>query len=370
MTPRCGGVVQNAAMSELRSPLQARIVQWLVQPGDTVNAGDIVVILEAMKMEHEVRAPAPGTVREHLFAAGDSVEEGDLLLISEQVSHIPRGLQPENAPNSGEGATQGGRGPRADLQRVIDRHAFTLDASRPDGRGANAMRWACAWRARTSPTCATPAVFQSSTARWPWRRRASRRSAEDLMRNTPADGMVTGIGSINGSAFGPQRSRAVVMAYDATVLAGTQGMRNHQKTDRMLGLALQSPAAGRAVCRRWRWAAGRHRHAVVAGLHVTTFASFARLNGQVPVVGVVAGRCFAGNAALAGLLRRGHCHPRQQHRHGWPGHGGRWWPGRLPARTDRPGDVQHANGVIDLLVDNEAQAVAGAPVPVVFPGPR
>ena len=68
--------------------------------------------------------------------------------------------------------------------------------------------------------------------------RRSRRSEDDLMRNTPADGMVTGIGSINSLIHGPEASRTVVMAYDATVLAGTQGMRNHAKTDRMLGIAL------------------------------------------------------------------------------------------------------------------------------------
>ena len=60
----------------------------------------------------------------------------------------------------------------------------------------------------------------------------------DRHANTPADGMVTGIGSINGALFGPERSRTVVMAYDATVLAGTKGVRNHHKTDRLLGIAL------------------------------------------------------------------------------------------------------------------------------------
>ena len=66
----------------------------------------------------------------------------------------------------------------------------------------------------------------------------SRRSREDLIASTPADGMVTGVGSVNGALFGPEHSRAVVMSYDATVLAGTQGKQNHAKTDRMLKLAL------------------------------------------------------------------------------------------------------------------------------------
>ncbi|MBK8072732.1 MAG: biotin/lipoyl-binding protein [Ramlibacter sp.] len=345
-------------MSELRSPLQARIVQWLVQPGDTVNAGDIVVILEAMKMEHEVRAPAPGTVREHLFAAGDSVEEGDLLLISEQVSHIPRGLQPENAPNSGEGATQGGRGPRADLQRVIDRHAPTLDASRPDAvakRHALGLRTA---RENIADLCDDGSFSEYGALAVA--AQASRRSAEDLMRNTPADGMVTGIGSINAGAFGPEHSRAVVMAYDATVLAGTQGMRNHQKTDRMLGLALQHRLPVVLFAEGGGGRPGDTDSAVVAGLHVTTFASFARLNGQVPVLGVVAGRCFAGNAALLGC-----CDVVIATRSSNIGMGGPAMVeggglGAYKPEQIGPAAVQHANGVIDVLVDDEAQAVAAA----------
>ncbi|RYY82695.1 MAG: biotin carboxylase, partial [Comamonadaceae bacterium] len=99
---------------------------------------------------------------------------------------------------------------------------------------------------------------------------------------------------------------------------------------------------------------------IVAGLHVPTFASFARLNGRVPVIGVVAGRCFAGNAALLGC-----CDAIIATRGSNIGMGG-------PAMVEggglgvfRPEDigpapVQHANGVIDILVDDEAQAVATA----------
>ena len=128
----------------------------------------------------------------------------------------------------------------------------------------------------------------------------SRRSHEDLVHNTPADGMVTGIGSINGGLFGAEKSRSVVMAYDATVLAGTQGMRNHQKTDRMLGIALAHSLPVVLFAEGGGGRPGDTDMPIVAGLHVTTFASYARLSGQVPVIGIVAGRCFAGNAALLG----------------------------------------------------------------------
>ena len=69
-------------MTELRSPLQAQLVQWLVRSGDTVRAGDVVVILEAMKMEHEVRAGAPGQVAELFFAPGETVDQGDVLMVT------------------------------------------------------------------------------------------------------------------------------------------------------------------------------------------------------------------------------------------------------------------------------------------------
>jgi biotin carboxyl carrier protein len=83
-------LLHNAAMTSIRSPLQAQIVQWLVQPGDTVRSGDVVAILEAMKMEHEVRAEAEGRITELLFAEGEMVNADEVLLISERITHIPR----------------------------------------------------------------------------------------------------------------------------------------------------------------------------------------------------------------------------------------------------------------------------------------
>ena len=113
-------------MSELRSPLQAQVVQWLVGPGDTVREGDVVVILEAMKMEHELRSPAGGRVRERLFGEGETVQERELLLTIETVAGTAHGQRPAaQAPASPAPAT------RADLQRVLDRQGLTLDAARP-----------------------------------------------------------------------------------------------------------------------------------------------------------------------------------------------------------------------------------------------
>jgi acetyl-CoA carboxylase carboxyltransferase component len=172
--------------------------------------------------------------------------------------------------------------------------------------------------------------------------------------------MVTGIGSINGAAFAPERSRAVVMAYDATVLAGTQGMRNHQKTDRLLGIAAAQRLPVVLFAEGGGGRPGDVDMPIVAGLHVGTFASFARLSGRVPLLGIVAGRCFAGNAALLGC-----CDTIIATRDSSIGMGGPAMVeggglGSFRPEEIGPSDVQSRSGVIDVLVDNEAEAVAVA----------
>ena len=169
--------------------------------------------------------------------------------------------------------------------------------------------------------------------------------------------MVTGIGSVNAATFGAERSRAVVMAYDATVLAGTQGMRNHQKTDRMLGIALEQKLPVVLFAEGGGGRPGDVDSALVAGLHVTTFSSFARLSGRVPVLGIAAGRCFAGNAALLGC-----CDTIIATRSSSIGMGGPAMVeggglGRFRPEEIGPGDVQSRSGVIDVLVEDEGEAV-------------
>ena len=172
--------------------------------------------------------------------------------------------------------------------------------------------------------------------------------------------MVTGIGCINRALFGPEHSRAVVMAYDATVLAGTQGMRNHQKTDRLLGIALQQKLPVVLFAEGGGGRPGDVDMPIVAGLHVATFASFARLNGQVPVLGIVAGRCFAGNAALLGCCDVIIATQASNIGMGGPAMVEGGGLGVFKPEQIGPSAVQHGNGVIDILVTDEAGAVAAA----------
>ncbi len=344
-------------MSELRSPLQAQLVQWQVTPGDIVAPGDVVVILEAMKMEHEVRATAAGQVRELFFGTGDGVGQGDLLMSTVALAASTPVTQAAESPVALSDPMHPAQ-VRADLQRVLDRHAHTLDAARPDAarrRHALGLRTA---RENIEDLCDAGSFTEYGALAVAAQR--NRRSDDDLMRSTPADGIVTGIGSINGDSFGPDKSRAVVMAYDATVLAGTQGMRNHQKTDRMLGIALANKLPVVLFAEGGGGRPGDTDMPIVAGLHVSTFASYARLNGQVPVVGIVAGRCFAGNAALLGCSDVIIATRASNIGMGGPAMVEGGGLGVFKPEQIGPSDTQHANGVIDVLVEDEADAVRAA----------
>jgi acetyl-CoA carboxylase carboxyltransferase component len=337
--------------STVHAPTRATLVECLVQPGQAVRAGQPLLVLEAMKMEHEICAPADAVVQEWLAAVGELVAEGDALLRLGPPQAAPQAEapSPERPP---------ARGPRTDLQALRARLALTEDAARPEAvarRHALGLRTA---RENIADLC-DPGSFIEYGA-LAIAAQSSRRSLDDLQRHTPADGIVTGIGSVNSTWFGEEASRCVVMAYDATVLAGTQGARNHQKTDRLLGVALEQRLPVVLFAEGGGGRPGDTDWPVVAGLHLSTFASHARLSGQVPVVGIAAGRCFAGNAALLGC-----CDVIIATRDSHIGMGG-------PAMIEEgglgvyrpeeigPSEVQARNGVIDVLVDDEAAAVRTA----------
>lgn len=344
---------QNPAMNTLRAPLQARIVEWLVAPGDAVRRGDVLVVLEAMKMEHELRAEADGRVLALLLASGEPVQLGEAMLHLEPLALAADATSaPSVAPERSSDRV------RPDLQAFREREAFTRDAARPEAvarRHALGLRTA---RENIADLCDPDSFLEYGALAVAAQR--SRRSEPDLIANTPADGMVTGIGAVNGALFGPERSRTVVLAYDATVLAGTQGMRNHQKTDRLLGIALAQKLPVVLFAEGGGGRPGDIDMPIVAGLHVGTFAALARLSGEVPVVGIVAGRCFAGNAALLGcsdviIATRG-----SNIGMGGPAMVEGGGLGTFRPEDIGPSEVQHANGVIDVLVDDEAQAVSAA----------
>ena len=345
------------SLLQTRAPMQAQLVQWQVSVGDVVQAGDVLLVLEAMKMEHELRAQANGTVTQRYFEAGEIVNSNDLLLTLEQNNRIIRQLEPTLSSSLSAPSV------RADLQTVIDRLAYTQDAQRPDAVGKRRALGLRTARENIADVCDTDEFGNTSFLEYgalAIAAQRARRTHDDLIASTPADGMVTGIASINGDLIDAERAKAVVMAYDATVLAGTQGLRNHQKTDRLLGIALQNKLPVVLFAEGGGGRPGDTDAAVVAGLHVTTFASFARLHGHVPVIGITTGRCFAGNAALLGCCDVIIATSNSNIGMGGPAMVESGGLGVFKPEQMGPSSVQHTNGVIDILVDDEAAAVTAA----------
>jgi acetyl/propionyl-CoA carboxylase alpha subunit/acetyl-CoA carboxylase carboxyltransferase component len=335
----------------VRAPMPARLVQLDALEGDWVAQGAQVAVLEAMKMEHVLHAHTAGCVVEVRVSPGDSLVDGQVLLVLEPVESEPAAAAHASAAPDYDTI-------RPDLQRVIDRHAFTLDANRPqavDRRHAAGGRTA---RENLAQLCDQGSFIEYGALAIAAQTR--RRSIEDLIANTPADGMVTGIATVNAADFGPERSRCVVMAYDYTVLAGTQGMRNHHKKDRMLGLAHQLRLPVVLFAEGGGGRPGDVDMPIVAGLNNHTFSQFAALSGKVPVVGVVHGRCFAGNAALLGCVDAIIATRASNIGMGGPAMVEGGGIGVFKPEQIGPSDMQWRNGVIDILVADEAEAVAAA----------
>lgn len=332
------------------APMAGRLLQLSVAAGDLVAAGAELAVVEAMKMEHVVAAPRAGRVSALLAGAGQQVVSGQPLLTLAPTDDTTAAVDTTTASDPDH--------IRPDLQRLLDRSAFTQDAARPDAiarRHAQGQRTA---RENIADLCDAGSFIEYGALAVAAQSR--RRTAEDLIANTPADGIVTGIGAVNGSEFGAEAARTVVMAYDATVLAGTQGARNHAKTDRMLGIAAEQRLPVVLFAEGGGGRPGDTDMPVVAGLHVPTFASYAALSGRVPVVGIAAGRCFAGNAALLGCSDVIIATRRSNIGMGGPAMVEGGGLGVFKPEQIGPADVQHGNGVIDVLVDDEAQAVAAA----------
>ncbi|MGE3073568.1 MAG: carboxyl transferase domain-containing protein [Dehalococcoidia bacterium] len=330
---------------KVASPLPGTIVSVSVVVGDAVRAGQTVAIMESMKMEHEIKAEKSGVVQRVAVSPGDTIVEGLTLLVLEE-SDIEAGVtETEEAVDLDY--------IRPDLELVLERRALTRDEKRPD---------AVARRRKTGQQTTReniehlvdPGTFVEYGPLVLAAQR-SRRSEEELIVKSPADGMVTGVGSVNGDLFDDPAARCAIMAYDYTVFAGTQGAQNHRKTDRMIGVA----ESGRMPMILFAEGGGGRPGDTdrVGSSQTSTFARFAQLSGLVPMVGITSGRCFAGNASLLGC-----CDVIIATEGSNIGMGG-------PAMIEGGGlgvyapedigtmDIQVANGVVDLLVKDETEAV-------------
>ena len=327
----------------VRAPLAGTVVAVAVAPGDPVAAGDELLVIEAMKMEHEVRAQATGLVREVAAAVGATVAAGEVLVV---------------LAGSGAGASEqepAGEVPldhvRPDLAEVRERHRTGLDEGRPE---VTERRHAAGRRTARENIAdlADPGSFTEYGALTIAAQRR-RRPLDDLIARTPADGLVLGTASVNGRPV-------AVMSYDYSVLAGTQGHMNHRKTDRLLELAERERLPLVMFAEGGGGRPGDTDTTSVAGLDVPTFRLTARLSGRVPLVAIVSGYCFAGNAALAGACDVIIATPEASLGMGGPAMIEGGGLGVVAPDAVGPMSVQVPNGVVDLLVPDEPAAVAAA----------
>ena len=331
----------------VESPMQGTAVAVSVKAGDTVRVGQTVVLLESMKMLHDVKMTESGVVREVLVVEGSTVLAGQRLLVVDLVE-VSAGVDVAEAVVDLAHV-------RADLAEVLERHNVGFDAARPD-----AVQRRRSVGRRTARENVADLVDNASFVEYgpvviAAQRR--RRSIDDLIARTPADGMIGGIGTVNGRDFTGHAAQVVAMSYDYTVLAGTQGQQNHRKKDRLFELAEQLRLPVVFFTEGGGGRPGDTDGVGVSGLDCLAFLWFAQLSGSVPLVGVNAGYCFAGNAAILGCCDVVIATEDSNIGMGGPAMIEGGGLGTFEPKQIGPIEVQRANGVVDIVVRDEAEAV-------------
>ena len=330
--------------SSIEAPMQGTVLS-VVPVGSLVRAGASVVVLESMKMQHDVTVDHPSRVVEVMVSAGDTVMAGSSLVVIESAD-----VEADDSPLGNADVD-----PRDDLTEVIDRHRSGLDAARShatERRHESGRRTA---RENVADLVDADSFVEYGPLVIAAQRR--RRGVDDLIARTPADGLVGGIGRVNGELFSGRESRAVVMSYDYTVLAGTQGQQNHRKKDRLFDVAerLRLPVVFFAEGGGGR--PGDTDGLGVSGLDCWAFHDFARLSGLVPLVGITGGYCFAGNAAILGCCDVVIALEGSNIGMGGPAMIEGGGLGVFEPTAIGPMSVQRFNGVVDLVAQDDADAV-------------
>ena len=335
-------------MLAVRAPLQGTIVSVAVGEGTEVARGAQLVVMEAMKMEHVVTAEAAGTVRTVHVVAGDTLWEGQLLLALEPTEGI--------ADTATKAEDVDLNGIRPDLAEVLDRRASTRDEKRPDAVARRRKTKQRTVRENVDDLVDPGTFVEYGPLVVAAQRR--RRGLEDLLTRSPADGLVTGVGRINGDLFEDPAARAAVMAYDYTVFAGTQGVHNHWKTDRIIDIAEQGRMPLVLFAEGGGGRPGDDDYGGFIGFN--TFHHFGQLSGLVPMVAIVSGRCFAGNASLLGCCDVIIATADANIGMGGPAMIEGGGLGVFRPEEIGPSKVQRVSGVIDIAVADEAEGVAVA----------
>lgn len=343
-------LVAPAGSVSVRSPIHGCVVGLEVSEGDIVHAGDSIAIMEAMKAEMVVHAPESGRVGRIVVTPGQTVSaEAVLLFIETMELEKLEGVADEVIDLDHL---------RPDLQELRARLEGLTDAGRPNAVAKRRKLDQRTARENIEDLCDDGSFVEYGGLLLAAQR--GRRSLDELIEVSPADGTVTGTATVNAELFPDADTRCVVMSYDYTVFAGTQGFMAHRKMDRMMELARNIRAPFVLFSEGGGGRPGDTDYMGPSGLDLRTFRHFGLMSGVAPLVGIAAGRCFAGNAALLGA-----CHVIIATEDSTIGMAGPAMieAGGLGSFTPEqvgPAGIQTPNGVIDVLVKDEAAAVAAA----------
>ncbi len=327
----------------LRAPMQGTIVSVEAHEGDAVMQGQQLIVMEAMKMEHVLVAPVSGILRRTLAVKGETVAEGQpLIFIEERQGETTVTIANQELDLDVI---------RPDLAEAIARHAIGLDAARPEAVARRRKTGQRTARENIEDLCDPDSFVEYGALGVAAQRR--RRTMEDLIKNTPADGMITGHATINADLFGVERAHCAVLAYDFTVLAGTQGHLNHRKKDRMFQLSREL----RLPLVLFAEGGGGRPGDTDGDFSSRTFYDFPKLSGLVPLIGIVSGRCFAGNASLLGCCDVVIATNNSNIGMGGPAMIESGGLGLFRPEEIGPMSVQVPSGVVDIAVADEAEAV-------------
>lgn len=334
----------------IKASLPGNILQILMETNATFKKGEGLLVIESMKMESHISAEESGIIKEWLIKTNDIVAQGQALAIIEKTNQSTEETDNNKSINLEE--------IRPDLQALIDRKSFLYDENRPEAVARRHQKKQRTARENIEDLCDPNSFLEYGSLILAAQR--TRRSIDDLIKNTPADGLVAGLGNINSQYFGKEKAQCMVLSYDYTVLAGTQGIFNHKKTDRIFELA-----------ERWQipivffveGGGGRPGDVdimplTVGSLDIMTFSQFAKMSGLIPRVTIVSGYCFAGNAALAGSADVIIATENISLGMGGPPMIEGGGLGIFHPKEVGPAEVQSKNGVIDILVKDEVAAVA------------
>ena len=247
---------------------------------------------------------------------------------------------------------------RKDLNDLYHRKSFLYDKNRPTAVAKRHSKNQRTARENIADLCDEDSFLEYGSLIIAGQK--GRKSLQELIEQTPADGLITGIGNVNGKYFKKKNCKCIVLSYDYTVLAGTQGAFNHKKTDRIFSIAKK---AKKPVIFFVEGGGGRPGDVDFdkisnGGLDISTFVEYARLSGIVPRIAIVSGYCFAGNASIAGCSDVIIATQNTSIGMGGPAMIEGGGLGKFHPREIGPAASQFQNGVIDILVKDEAEAVA------------